>query len=482
MLIQHPMAEMRTPQPNLSNNSADGLLTPPSSASFSSYSRRDSVNSWTARSLTGASSISFSPQQPSTPIRRRGCQDEFIMAGNLGLQDEEMDKHFATPMGPEYEIDIQYSTDWSVHAPPDIYDDQSLHQSFLPETNDWQTPGIVHSQQFPSKDADHETVGQENPHSTSWPVVQGFQDVDITYGLPSINGPYPSVASSVHVMPNIPFRSVVDFQQVDFASQQTTVVPSQTFVEVDPDAESNAALFGDSDHPSSVLTFLDTNDYKSNRPWPLDSSPELKTEDAKCCGAHREPTPADRIRETSTGAKGVKKGRKTQRCSNRNTKSKKDTMRIPGRDFQLEINPELCRRARERGPEGKIETNAYKKLCGWPLGSNRVCEKPFTRPEHWKRHWFTHTQERPFECVVEGCTQGEGDEKRQKAFGRADNRCAHYVTHLIRKAGSRNILTSLEYLCERIRIKEPKEEAEKTIKKLEKVMAEERRKAEATSA
>ncbi|CAD6893702.1 unnamed protein product [Tilletia controversa] len=49
-----------------------------------------------------------------------------------------------------------------------------------------------------------------------------------------------------------------------------------------------------------------------------------------------------------------------------------------------------------------------------------VCNRRFIRLEHLKRHFKTHSQERPYPCPWAGC---------QKAFGRTDNRDQHIKTH-----------------------------------------------------
>ncbi|KAE8259458.1 hypothetical protein A4X13_0g1006 [Tilletia indica] len=49
-----------------------------------------------------------------------------------------------------------------------------------------------------------------------------------------------------------------------------------------------------------------------------------------------------------------------------------------------------------------------------------VCHHRFIRLEHLKRHWKTHSKERPYGCPWPGCN---------KAFGRTDNRDQHIKTH-----------------------------------------------------
>ncbi|KAK0543702.1 hypothetical protein OC845_005987 [Tilletia horrida] len=49
-----------------------------------------------------------------------------------------------------------------------------------------------------------------------------------------------------------------------------------------------------------------------------------------------------------------------------------------------------------------------------------MCKRRFIRLEHLKRHWKTHSNERPYSCPWPGCT---------KAFGRTDNRDQHVKTH-----------------------------------------------------
>ncbi|OAQ35523.1 hypothetical protein K457DRAFT_51270, partial [Linnemannia elongata AG-77] len=48
------------------------------------------------------------------------------------------------------------------------------------------------------------------------------------------------------------------------------------------------------------------------------------------------------------------------------------------------------------------------------------CRMVFTRSEHLARHARKHTGEKPFKCVVDGCT---------RMFSRFDNMVQHTQTH-----------------------------------------------------
>ena len=57
------------------------------------------------------------------------------------------------------------------------------------------------------------------------------------------------------------------------------------------------------------------------------------------------------------------------------------------------------------------------------------CKKGFTRPEHRKRHEFSHTGLKPFRCLVPGCG---------KMLNRSDNFNTHKRTHLVPNKLKRN--------------------------------------------
>ncbi|KAL9087362.1 MAG: hypothetical protein Q9165_006659 [Trypethelium subeluteriae] len=464
---QCPGLDSRTPQQKFANNLSGGLLTPPSSTSFSPYSRRASVTSWAAASLSGASSISYSPQQPSTPIRGRDGQDDYAMIGSLDLRDGYIDKHFATPTCSEFTHESSYPPEWLMDTSTDILSRHGFQQSFESEADHWQQSTELFHQPISSKNEAPEAITQDLPQSTPWPTLQGFQDVEIVCGLPSTNGPYPSLASSVDMASSTPFRSLLGVHQTDLMMTQNTVVPSQTFREAELDAASHMAT-------CSELSFASfgaaSNDYSSDEPNRSEQSMKSSTDDAEWVRVRREPdyVRVSRIRETSTGAKGVKKCRKTHKGGHRKNKGKSEAALIKGSKFDVSIEPEVIKAIQEMGEDGRINSNPDKKLCGHELTPGEFCDKAFTRPEHLNRHKYIHTHEKPYVCVVLECVDKDGN---RKAFGRADNRQSHYVTHLKRKNGSRNTYIGFEDLCEQIRRGEAREDAEKTIKKLEKCRA-----------
>ena len=467
----------RTPQQRFSSNPSAGLLaTPPSSAAFSPYSRRDSVTSWAATSLSEASSVSYSPQQPSTPVRKRDGHDEFVMIGNLDLRDGNLDRHFKTPSCSEFAHDFQYPAEWPLETPADIYHRPSLQQTFDVEADHWQPAADLLQQYAFSKNEPPQPLPHSIPHQTPWPVLQGFQDADLFCGLQSASDPHPSLASSVDMTSSTSFRSLTDVHQTGFGIAQPTVVPSQTFMEVDPDATSHSAIYSDGMNSSFPSTGITPNGYNSEELYSSDESPEKIAEepDPDWVRVRREPDyiRVSRIRETSTGAKGVKKGRKTKTGGHRKSKRKNEAALVVGPKFDIKIEAETYYKAMEKR-DGKIVTNIDKNVCGFELTPGEFCERAFTRMEHLNRHRYIHTHERPYVCAVLDCIVTKGKrEGERKAFGRADNRLAHYVTHLKRKTGSRNSYVGFDELCERIRHAENPEEAKKTIAKLEKGLKE----------
>ncbi|CAN6638215.1 hypothetical protein TRVA0_017S00122 [Trichomonascus vanleenenianus] len=79
------------------------------------------------------------------------------------------------------------------------------------------------------------------------------------------------------------------------------------------------------------------------------------------------------------------------------------------------------RQVRRAGP-GRLPKSAETKphRC-------KMCGKSFRRLEHLKRHAKIHTEERPYQCDVQGC---------ERRFSRSDNLRAHRRTHT--KRGGRN--------------------------------------------
>ncbi|KAG0143781.1 hypothetical protein CROQUDRAFT_48327 [Cronartium quercuum f. sp. fusiforme G11] len=56
-----------------------------------------------------------------------------------------------------------------------------------------------------------------------------------------------------------------------------------------------------------------------------------------------------------------------------------------------------------KGPGGKFVCQHF------PLGKSVPCGKSFDRGEHLKRHWATHTGERPFACTLCGRKFGRNE-------------------------------------------------------------------------
>ncbi|KAL9079465.1 MAG: hypothetical protein Q9157_001674 [Trypethelium eluteriae] len=400
-------------------------------------------------------------------MRGRDGQDDYAMIGSLDLRDGYMDKHFATPTCSDFTHESNYPPEWLMDTPTGVFNRHGFQQSFESEADHWQHATELFHQSGPSKNETTEAMTEDLPHSTPWPTLQGFQDVDIVCGLPSANGPYPSLAPSVDMASSTPFRSLLGVHQTDLMMTQNTVVPSQTFREAELDAASHMATCSE---PSFASFGMASNGYSSHEPNASEESLRRPVEDPEWVRVRREPDyiRVSRIRETSTGAKGVRKCRRTHKGGHRKTKGKNEAALIEGYKVDFEIEADAYKAMQEMGEDGLIVPNSDKKLCGHELTPGEFCDKAFTRPEHLNRHKYIHTEEKPYVCAVLDCVDKDGN---RKAFGRADNRQAHYVTHLKRKGGSRNSYQGFEELCKRIRKVETPEEAEKTIKKLEKCRA-----------
>ncbi|KAI9660591.1 MAG: hypothetical protein M1821_009943 [Bathelium mastoideum] len=376
-----------------------------------------------------------------------------------------MDKHFTTPNGADYGQGVHFPTEWSLETPGSFYDDPMLHQRFDSESDQWHPSAGLYQPQVVPKNESSEAFSHGIPFQTTWTSIEGFQSVDNLCGLPSISSPYSSLASGVDMATSAPFQSLANLHQADALSVQATVVPSQTFVEVDLDTASHVATYSDSMKSSFASTELAISGYSSDGPLSPRDSPERIAEEPGWVSVRHEPdyVTISRIHETSTGAKGVKKSRKTQKHGHGKARRKTEAALIETERFDIKISKDtFIKYQQARSRDEKIAPEEEKTPCGMKLNTGEICDKAFGRPEHLNRHRKTHTAERPFECPI--CISGG----QHKSFGRQDNRQAHYETHLIKKRGSRNVYVPYDELCRCIRLHETREVAEKTIKKLEK--------------
>ena len=390
------------------------------------------------------------------------------MLADPDVRDGSMERPFAIPACAEYMQDVHCPTYWSMETPIDLYQRQSLDQNFEADTDHWQLSTELFQQQLLSKNETSQVIPHGLPHSTPWPALEDFQNVEMMDSLPSASGAYPSLAPNVNMASSPSFRALAEIQHADFAVAQATVVPSQTFVEVDIDDASHIAVCPDSMNSSFASMGTTATGYSSDEIWSSDESPETMKEDADWIRVRSEPDyeVVSRMHETSTGAKGVKKGRKMQKGSHRKSKGKNEKAVFIRGKVDVEIEPDAYKAMQRRNKDGKISPNsADKKVCGLELTPGEFCDKAFNRPEHLTRHKRTHKEDRPYVCVILSCVDKKNN---RRAFGRSDNRQAHYITHLKKRPGSRNSLVEPEELYRQIRRVETREEAEKTIKKLEK--------------
>jgi len=100
--------------------------------------------------------------------------------------------------------------------------------------------------------------------------------------------------------------------------------------------------------------------------------------------------------------------------------------------------------------------------CKFVDNAGKPCHAPFQREEHLKRHKAIHSGEKPFKCILPAAY------KCDKHFNRRDNLRDHYKTHLSIARAGRNPRVKFEDLYELLRDIEEPDEAEKTVRKLEK--------------
>ncbi|KAJ1963635.1 hypothetical protein H4R35_007225 [Dimargaris xerosporica] len=75
--------------------------------------------------------------------------------------------------------------------------------------------------------------------------------------------------------------------------------------------------------------------------------------------------------------------------------------------------------------------------------NHQGCGKDFKRNEHLKRHFATHTNQKPFACNFKGCL---------KRFARRDNLRQHYKTHLRQQQRASQSATVLGFSAQPIRL------------------------------
>ncbi|KAJ1982982.1 hypothetical protein H4R34_001548 [Dimargaris verticillata] len=75
--------------------------------------------------------------------------------------------------------------------------------------------------------------------------------------------------------------------------------------------------------------------------------------------------------------------------------------------------------------------------------NHQGCGKDFKRNEHLKRHFATHTNQKPFACSFKGCL---------KRFARRDNLRQHYKTHLRQQQRASQSATVLGFSAQPIRL------------------------------
>jgi len=111
----------------------------------------------------------------------------------------------------------------------------------------------------------------------------------------------------------------------------------------------------------------------------------------------------------------------------------------------------------------RLTEKQTKHICEYVDTNNKVCGQSFNRVEHLTRHVLTHSDEKPYQCVLR-------NDKFNCAryFGRRDNLRDHYKTHLAWAKAARNPRIEFNLLYQTLRELEEAGEAEKTINTLEK--------------
>jgi hypothetical protein len=100
--------------------------------------------------------------------------------------------------------------------------------------------------------------------------------------------------------------------------------------------------------------------------------------------------------------------------------------------------------------------------CKFVDNAGKPCRALFQREEHLKRHKAIHSGEKPFKCVLPAAYECD------KYFNRRDNLRDHYKTHLSTAKAGRNPRVKFEDFYDLLRDIEEPDEAEKTVRMLEK--------------
>ncbi|KAF2120252.1 hypothetical protein BDV96DRAFT_628749 [Lophiotrema nucula] len=196
-----------------------------------------------------------------------------------------------------------------------------------------------------------------------------------------------------------------------------TIIPSESMFDVHDDfVHVNASTFVDEPLDNIEQSFCPSPEevsFKRERSASIKEDPDLQDE---------KPSVQRSIYETPTGGKSVKRERRDGGTKKKLKPKKKNPKPAGDRRLasgvvglfleDLEYDPVTAKLV------STVSTRAPLNVCRvWKNGQR--CGKVFKRPEHLKRHEYTHSGEQNFPCKI--CP---------RTFSRNDNCLAHYGTHL----------------------------------------------------
>lgn len=443
---------------------SSGLLTPSSSAY---EGRRDSIAS-AQSSISYAQSYSsssyYSPKMPPTPTSQRdpGTEDFIWVQApssydgrtqNSGDEATFGDCRTETPVTlsqsmPGAESHAPFSGSWVYVGQNEYGIRQETFQSNdgLPAAGDFRSAFDAELESHCSQallPSTVEAVPGLSPWSHPYPSSpNGLPDDrsnDLTYGYAApaslANSLDWTSATSAHIFPGL--------------VAPDTMMPKDSVV------------FDMNDGPSYIQSHSESFDERLEsydscstpllRPQPeafldteIDGFQLVKKEDSDF--EEHDEKPSRSIYVSPTGAKSVKKERRSSRASNNRKKpraAKKNSYvtkfeegdihwDVDGGDIELDKNGRLLFR-----PDGC----GVKKLTCKEIG----CDKKFARPEHLKRHEDIHIGHQRYKCRLKNCP---------KKFNRWDNCLYHYLTHVKRpqRKSTRNDQFTLQEVETQVRV------------------------------
>ena len=249
---------------------------------------------------------------------------------------------------------------------------------------------------------------------------------------------YHQIENNARVYPQLENRQADSLQMIWDANathsydqsrtlQTGTIIPSETmaedFVMVDSEGLDDPHLLD-----GNESAFPQTPQEVS---FKREETPLIKNEPDSDSGGRRF---GDRVYRRKTGAKGVKKERRSAAGSTRQARRSKKASKANADVFAYKVSKvsdgcydfrDYQAKKREDGKWFRTDgCTERKQQCEKILPDGTRCTKSFKRQEHMKRHLRTHLMVNEAWCKI--CKKG---------FNRNDNCIAHYETHLAKPGG-----------------------------------------------